>query len=294
MIEIAKGIASHDAASKVFEIRFISDGGDFERLIEAEGFPIQRLEPRLTKEKIEHIARVDRGEQFAPAFSDEELIERVSNETAYLRQVVPAAVVTGSYLTIPVTCRVLSVPLIWVIQSTWLEPFFTTGVGMTDHIRPKLLKSLADLLILGFINFWIRYGFLSGVNKTAKHFGVEGYKSIFDFWRRGCHSRRGASRVFRDETPPGSLLRRPADRETEFSTSATDNEYSARQAADLFRHGKLWNTGDRSQDSRKLRRAALSCHRSYQISASAAWSREDTFQRDRDGLAARAPSEQNG
>ena len=38
MIEIAKGIAAHAAASKVFEIRFISDGGDFERLIEAEGF----------------------------------------------------------------------------------------------------------------------------------------------------------------------------------------------------------------------------------------------------------------
>ena len=45
------------------------------------------------------------------------------------------------------------------------------------------LKWFADLLILGFINFWIRYGFLRGVNKTAKHFGVEGYKSIFAFWR---------------------------------------------------------------------------------------------------------------
>jgi UDP:flavonoid glycosyltransferase YjiC (YdhE family) len=183
MIEIAKGIAAHEAASKVFEIRFISDGGDFERLIEAEGFPLQRLEPRLTKEKIEHIARVDRGERFAPAFSEKELIERVDNETAFLRRVMPAAVVTGSYLTIPVTCRVLKIPLVWVIQSTWLEPFFTTGAGMTDRVRPRFLKWFADLLILGFINFWIRYGFLRGVNKTAKHFGVEGYKSIFEFWR---------------------------------------------------------------------------------------------------------------
>jgi hypothetical protein len=54
MIEIAKGIAAHEAASKLFEIRFISDGGDFERLIEGQGFPLQRMEPRLTKEKIEH------------------------------------------------------------------------------------------------------------------------------------------------------------------------------------------------------------------------------------------------
>ncbi len=183
MIEIAKGIVAHDTPSKVFEIQFISDGGDFERLIEAEGFPLQRLEPRLTKEKIEHIARVDRGERFAPAFSEKELIERVKNETAFLRQVTPAAVVTGSYLTIPVSCRVLKIPLVWVIQSTWLKPFFSTGAGMTDRVRPQSLKRFADLLILGFINFWIRYGFLSGINKTAKHFGVEGYKSIFDFWR---------------------------------------------------------------------------------------------------------------
>jgi hypothetical protein len=136
MLEIAKGIMGHPAARNVFDIHFISDGGDFESLIEGQGFALQRLEPRLTKEKIEHIARVDRGERFAPAFSDKELIERVKNETAYLKQVMPAAVVTGSYLTIPVTCRVLKVPLVWVIESTWLEPFFSTGAGMTDRVRP--------------------------------------------------------------------------------------------------------------------------------------------------------------
>ena len=59
MLEIAKGIRDHEAASKVFDISFISDGGDFESLIEEEGFPLKRLEPRLTKAKIEHIGRVD-------------------------------------------------------------------------------------------------------------------------------------------------------------------------------------------------------------------------------------------
>jgi UDP:flavonoid glycosyltransferase YjiC (YdhE family) len=183
MVEIAKGIMGHPAARNIFDIQFISDGGDFERLIEGQGFSLQRMEPRLTKQKIEHIARVDRGERFTPAFSPEEMIERVKNETAYLRQVKPVAVITGSYLTIPVTCRMLKIPLVWAIQSTWLEPFFATGAGMTDRIRPRFAKRLADLSILGFINFWIRYGFLNPVNRAARHFGVEGYKSIFDFWR---------------------------------------------------------------------------------------------------------------
>ena len=89
MIEIAKGVVAHDTASKTFEIQFISDGGDFERLIEDKGFALHRMEPRLTAEKIEHIARVDRGERFAPAFSRREMIQRVENEVAYLKLLTP-------------------------------------------------------------------------------------------------------------------------------------------------------------------------------------------------------------
>jgi hypothetical protein len=81
MLEIAKGIARHDAASTVFASQFISYGGDFEHLIEEAGFPLQRLEPRLTSEKIEHIGKVDKAEKFAPAFSKEELIQRIEGET---------------------------------------------------------------------------------------------------------------------------------------------------------------------------------------------------------------------
>jgi hypothetical protein len=35
-------------------------------MIEKHGFTLARMEPRLTKEKIEFIAKVDRGEKFAP------------------------------------------------------------------------------------------------------------------------------------------------------------------------------------------------------------------------------------
>jgi UDP:flavonoid glycosyltransferase YjiC (YdhE family) len=183
MVEIAKGIERHPAASKVFDIHFISDGGDFERMIETHGFALTRMEPRLTKEKIEFIAKVDRGEKFAPAFADAELIQRVENEIALLKQLKPAAVVTGSYITIPVTCRVLETPLVWVVQSTWLPDFFCHGAGMTDNLRPAPLKAVADWSVLQFINFWIRYGFLNPINRTAKRFGVPGYHSIFEFWR---------------------------------------------------------------------------------------------------------------
>ena len=86
MVEIAKAIERHPAASQVFDIHFISDGGDFERMIEKHGFALTRMEPRLTREKIELIAKVDRGEKFAPAFTDRELIQRVDNEIACLKR----------------------------------------------------------------------------------------------------------------------------------------------------------------------------------------------------------------
>jgi UDP:flavonoid glycosyltransferase YjiC (YdhE family) len=73
--------------------------------------------------------------------------------------------------------------LVWVIQSTWLPEFFNHGAGMTDGIRFRPLKAIADLGVLAFINFWIRYGFLNSVNRAARHFGVAGYASIFEYWR---------------------------------------------------------------------------------------------------------------
>jgi UDP:flavonoid glycosyltransferase YjiC (YdhE family) len=182
MVEIAKAIERHPAASQAFDIHFISDGGDFESMIEKHGFTLTRMEPRLTQEKIELIAKVDRGEKFTPAFTDAEMIQRVEDEAAVLRRLNPVAVVTGSYPSIPVTCRVLNVPLVWVVQSTWLPDFFEHGAGMTYRFRPAPVKAVADLLVFAFINFWIRYGFLNTINRTARHFGVAGYGSIFEFW----------------------------------------------------------------------------------------------------------------
>ena len=183
MLEIAKGITHHEAAIKAFDIQFMSDGGDFEHLIEEEGFALKKMEPRLTPEKIEFIGKVDKGEIFAPAFTLEETLVRINAEMAYLKELRPTAVLTGSYPTIPVTCRILQIPLVWVIQSTWLKEFFATGAGMTDAITFKPLKWVADKVVLLFINFWIRVGFLNSLNRAAKYFGVPGYPSIFDYWR---------------------------------------------------------------------------------------------------------------
>ena len=101
MLEIALGVMRDRAASTLFHSHFISDGGDFEPLIEKHGLRLTRMEPRLTPEKIEHIAKVDRGEKFTPAFTDAEMIQRVENESPLSSSLAPVAVVTGPILPSP-------------------------------------------------------------------------------------------------------------------------------------------------------------------------------------------------
>lgn len=48
MLEIALGVARDPVASKVFQSHFISDGGDFEPLIDKHGFALTRTESRLS------------------------------------------------------------------------------------------------------------------------------------------------------------------------------------------------------------------------------------------------------
>lgn len=183
MIEIAKGVRQHPEASQLFAIQFISDGGEFEHFIEEEGFALKKMEPRLTQEKIEYLYKVDKGEKFGSGFTKDETIVRVENEKAYLEELQPTAVLTGSYVTIPLTCQIMKIPLVWTMQSTWLEDFFTHGAGMTDNITFKPVKKIADWGIFEFINLWMRIGIINVLNKVAKQYGVKGFPSIFDYWQ---------------------------------------------------------------------------------------------------------------
>ena len=257
MLEIAKGVAHHPAASQVFEIHFMSDGGDFEHLIDEEGFPLQKMEPRLTKEKIEYIGKVDKGEIFAPAFTRQEINTRIEHEKRYLQELKPAAVLTGSYLTIPLSCRIEHIPLVWAIQSTWLKEFFTTGAGMTDTIKFKPLKRVADWLVFLFINFWVKNGFLNGLNKAARQYGVPGYPSIFDYWQGDVTIVAEPAEFSGAHPPAQALLHRAAYRQAELSPSGKDQEYCQRQTPGLFCHGKLRHSGNCGKYCREFRGETL-------------------------------------
>jgi UDP:flavonoid glycosyltransferase YjiC (YdhE family) len=183
MLEIAKGVAGNDRAREVFQIQFASEGGRFEKLIEDQGFSLKRIEPRITDEKIAHILAINDEEKFGSAYTGKEMIAKVRGDIDYLNQIKPAAVVTGSYMSMPVACQVTGTPLVWVVQSTWSELFFSTGAGITDGIRFGSVKRLVDFVLFWAIRFWMWYGFIRPVNTAARHFGVTEYKPVFTYFR---------------------------------------------------------------------------------------------------------------
>jgi UDP:flavonoid glycosyltransferase YjiC (YdhE family) len=172
MIEIGK------AAREWFDILFISyDGGKRNhRFIEQEGFPIREMQPSLSEEMIRHLWRLDRLEELGESFPRAMLDQRIASEQALFREIGPAAVLTGFCLSIPLSTRLAGVPLVWVIQSTWLTEYSEQFATWPDAFDYRLLRLLPESL-----RNWLArkmtpltYWFLNDTfNKAAKRHGLE-------------------------------------------------------------------------------------------------------------------------
>jgi UDP:flavonoid glycosyltransferase YjiC (YdhE family) len=174
MLEIAR--ASQDQ----FTCAFLTYGGQFEHLIEEASFPIHRLEPHLTPEKIEHLYKVDKGEKLGVMFTEAEAAIRVDSELDLYKQLKPAAVITGFSLTVPISTRISHIPLVWVIQSTWLPE---SGMGLIKPTLPPPLKALLIWLFSGVASIFAQLILVRPLNRVGKRHGIAPITSIFEFWR---------------------------------------------------------------------------------------------------------------
>jgi UDP:flavonoid glycosyltransferase YjiC (YdhE family) len=124
MIEIAR------AARKHFNVIFASYGGQFEQLIEGEGFLLERMSPRLTQEKLARLRVVLSGETLNTVgyLSAKELAARVPNEIAFFKEVKPAAVLTGWCLSVTISTRAAGIPFVNVLHSTTVREYYEAGL----------------------------------------------------------------------------------------------------------------------------------------------------------------------
>jgi len=124
MIEIAR------AARKHFRVAFASYGGQFEELIEDEGFPLTKLEPRLTREQLDRLRIVLSGETLNTVgyLSRRDLDVRVPRELAFFEAVQPAAVLTGWCLSVTISARAAKIPFVNVLHSTSVREYYEAGL----------------------------------------------------------------------------------------------------------------------------------------------------------------------
>jgi hypothetical protein len=123
-IEIAR------ACKDYFNILFLSYGGNFESLIEDEGFTLKRMEPRLTEEQLQHVRKALSGETLNTVgyFSTEEMAPRVENEIKLFQETNPACVLTGWCQSIFISTRAAKVPFVDVLHSTSITEYYEAGL----------------------------------------------------------------------------------------------------------------------------------------------------------------------
>jgi len=123
-IEIAR------ACKDNFNILFLSYGGNFESLIEDEGFTLKRMEPRLTEKQLQHVRKALSGETLNTVgyFSAEEMAPRVENEIKQFKELNPACVLTGWCQSIMISTRAAGIPFINVLHSTSITEYYQAGL----------------------------------------------------------------------------------------------------------------------------------------------------------------------
>jgi UDP:flavonoid glycosyltransferase YjiC (YdhE family) len=175
-IEIAK------ACKAGFRIEFMSYGGQFEYLIEKEGFKIHQVEPTLTPEKINHIYQVDQGKKFGNFFSADEIREQVENEILLFEKLDPACIITGFNFSNSISCRIAKRPLIWLTHTTWMmQSMYDAGLAThLDMLDQPGLRLLPDNILK-----WISRKVFSIANlmarpydKVALSYGLNPFKSM--------------------------------------------------------------------------------------------------------------------
>ena len=180
MLEIAK------ACKDNFKIIFISYGGQYEHFIEEAGFELKKMEPRLTKEKLDRLRVVLSGETLNTVgyLTEKELLLRVPNEIKFFKEVKPSAVLTGWCLSVTISARVAGVPFVNGLHSTSITEYYEAGLQTwPDRLDFAFLRRLFGKEKLQkwfnkriFHAKWV----LKPHNKIAKQYGLKEFDNFIE------------------------------------------------------------------------------------------------------------------
>jgi hypothetical protein len=179
-IEIAR------ACKDLFNIIFLSYGGNFENLIEDEDFTLKRMEPRLTDKQLHHVRKALSGETLNTVgyFTAKEMQPRVENEIKLFKEINPVCVLTGWCQSVLVSARAAGVSLVNVLHSTTVTEYYQTGLQTIPDRRdfPFLHWFFSEVQINRFISdLVLKLKFpAKPFNILAKKYGLKEFNNIIE------------------------------------------------------------------------------------------------------------------
>lgn len=180
MLEIAK------ACKSKFNIIFFSYGGQYEHFIQEAGFELKKMEPRLTKKKLDRLKVVLSGETLNTVgyLTKKELSLRIPNEIRYFKEVKPAAVLTGWCLSVTISTRAAKVPFVNCLHSTSITEYYEAGLQTwPDRLDYALLHRLfGKEKLQKWFNKRILHAkwVLKPYNKIAKQYGLKEFNHFIE------------------------------------------------------------------------------------------------------------------
>lgn len=175
-VEIAKSI------SATYNVIFFSFGGEYEYVVENEGFNIVHLTPTIDKKKTDHLYKIDRCEKFGSYFTIKEIQAQVTAEINLFNRLHPEAIISALNFSSFISARVAKIPLFSIGHSTWLcetatrvgkVNIFNSDNYYFNNIQLTLTKIMARLYIKQIIEPY---------NQVMKLYQLRTFKDYEDWW----------------------------------------------------------------------------------------------------------------
>ncbi|MCP4614197.1 MAG: hypothetical protein GY845_36395 [Planctomycetes bacterium] len=180
MLEIAK------ACKGKFNIIFMSYGGQYEHFIEETGFELKKMEPRLSKERLDRLRVILSGETMNTVgyLTEEELRVRVPKEIELFKQVGPVAVLTGWCLSVTISTRAAGVPFVNGLHSTSITEYYKAGLQTwPDRLDFAFLRRLfGEEKLQKWFNKRIFHAkwVIKPHNKIAKQYSLKEFENFIE------------------------------------------------------------------------------------------------------------------
>jgi UDP:flavonoid glycosyltransferase YjiC (YdhE family) len=159
------------------EVLFFSHGGQYEYLVEDLGYKIIRVKPKYTKESIDNIIKINRGEKKGIAYNESFLKNAVKEEIAAYKKTGVEMIISFVNFPCSISARAANIPLICISP--------TPGrfhLGIPDNFENNFTRLIPKSLKIPLLNMIFNRSkkFLKPFNTIAKEYHIKPFKSTMD------------------------------------------------------------------------------------------------------------------